>query len=155
MTPPPEAEAYPDIDPALYQSPFPAPGPRRSPTVRGASPLGIEGSVSCFPSPEGVGVGGGASSLVQYISITYTVPNPSDIAKAALDQLDRLDSNFKLCFDFVDYLDRCEQKGFLIRGYDTVKGIFVNCKLDYENRWAPGRRKDLSCLLYTSPSPRD
>jgi len=143
MTPPPEAEPWPDLDPTLYQSPFPAPGPRHSPTVQGASPLGSEGCLSQSPSPEGVGVGGGAS-LVQYNSITYTVSNPSDIAKLALDQLDQLDSTYKLCFDFVDYLDKCEQKGFLIRGYDTVKGKFVNCKLDYENRWSPGRRKELS-----------
>ena len=91
MTPPPEAEAYPDIDPALYQSPFPAPGPRHSPTVQGASPLGIEGSVSCFPSPEGVGVGGGGS-LVPYISITHTIKEPSDIAFDSLSCFDKDDS---------------------------------------------------------------
>lgn len=144
MTPPPEAEAYPDIDPALYQSPFPAPGPRFSPTINKTSPLGTVGCPSQFPSPEGAGAGGGASSLVQYNSITSTVPNPSDIAKASFEHFNKNDVDYKLCYHFVDYLDKCEQKGFLIRGYDTVRGKFVHCRLPYENRWAPGRRKELS-----------
>jgi len=47
MTPPPESEPYPDIDPALYQSPFPAPGRTRcSPAVQGIPPLGVRGCPS-------------------------------------------------------------------------------------------------------------
>ena len=144
MTLPPEAEAWPDIDPSLYQSPFPAPGPRFRPAVQGIPPLGARGCPSQIPSPEGAGVGGGAS-LVQYISITSTVPDfPSDIARKALDKLQSDDSNYKVCSDFVDYLDQCEQKGFMLKGYDTVKGKILNLPLSYDNRWSPNRRRELS-----------
>ena len=144
MSPPPEAEAWPDIDPSLYQSPFPAPGPRFSPTVHETSPLGTEGCPSQIPSPEGVGAGGGAS-LVPYISITVTVPQfPSDIARKALDNIYCCDKARPLCSDFVDYLDLCEQKGFMIKGYDTVEGKILNLPLSYDNRWSPNRRRELS-----------
>lgn len=144
MTPPPEAEAWPDIDPSLYQSPFPAPGPRFTPTVHETSPLGTVGSPSQIPSPEGVGVGGGAS-LVPYISITSTVPQfPSDIARKALDNIYCCETVRPVCSDFVDYLDQCEQKGFMIKGYDTVKGEILNLPLSYDNRWSPNRRRELS-----------
>ncbi|MBE3136074.1 MAG: hypothetical protein IMZ43_01555 [Thermoplasmata archaeon] len=142
MTPPPEAEAWPDIEPSLYQSPFPAPGPR-FPTVQGIPPLGVRGCPSQIPSPEGAGVGGGVS-LVPYISITPKIRDPSDIAFDALSQLDPDDSEHKLCFEFVKYLDRCEQKKFMIKGYDTVKGEIINLPMEYTNRWCPIRRGELS-----------
>jgi len=143
MTPPPEAEAWPDIDPVLISSPFPAPGPRFRPTVQGAPPLGGGGCPSQIPSPEGVGVGGGAS-LVPYISITPKIRDPSDIAFDALAQLDPSDSEYQVCFEFVKYLDQCEQKKFLIKGYDTVKGKIINLPTEYTNRWCPVRRNELS-----------
>jgi len=144
MSPPAEAEAWPDIDPAFYQSPFPAPGPRFRPTVQGAPPLGGGGCPSQIPSPEGVGVGGGAS-LVQYISITSTVPDfPSDIARKALDNIYHCECVQPLCSDFVEYLDQCEQKGFMLKGYDTKKGVILNLPLSYDNRWSPNRRRELS-----------
>ena len=143
MSPPAEAEAWPDIDPAFYQSPFPAPGPRFRPTVQGAPPLGGGGCPSQIPSPEGVGVGGGAS-LVPYISITPKIRDPSDIAFDALAQLDPSDSEYQVCFEFVKYLDQCEQKKFLIKGYDTVKGKIINLPTEYTNRWCPVRRNELS-----------
>jgi hypothetical protein len=143
MTPPPEAEAWPEIDPSLYQSPFPAPGPRFAPIVQGIPPLGVRGCLSQIPPPEGVGVGGGAS-LVPYISITPKIRDPSDIAFDALSQLDPGDSEYKLCFEFVKYLDQCEQKKFLIKGYDTIKGKIINLPMEYTNRWCPVRRSELS-----------
>jgi hypothetical protein len=146
MTPPPEAEAWPDIDPALYQSPFPAPGPRLSPTVHKTSPLGTVGCPSQIPSPEGVGAGGGAS-LVPDKSITPTIHEPSDIAFAALAQLDSTDPEYQICFEFTQYLDQCEQQKFMIRGYDTKKGKFINLPMEYGNRWCPSRRRDLSIKM--------
>ena len=143
MSPPAEAEAWPDIDPAFYQSPFPAPGPRFRPAVQGAPPLGGGGCPSQIPSPKGVGVGGGAS-LVPYISITPKIRDPSDIAFDALAQLDPSDSEYQVCFEFVKYLDQCEQKKFLIKGYDTVKGKIINLPMEYINRWCPVRRNELS-----------
>jgi hypothetical protein len=98
------------------------------------------------PTPEGVGVGGGAS-LVPIISITST---PSDIAKDSLLKmldLPQSDPRHKydtLCTEFVDYLDKCEQKGFMIKGYDTIKGKILNLPMSYDNRWGPVRRKELS-----------
>lgn len=82
----------------------------------------------------------GVNSLVQYKSITVT----SDIAKKALGDLPGDDPEYKLCFDFVDYLDQCEQKGFMIRGYDTRKGKLLNLPMSYDNRWGPARRRELS-----------
>lgn len=111
------------------------------------------GGVARPPAPEGAGVGGGAS-LGKYSSISDTEPkNPSDLAFEALGDLEALpyDHHFHgyqpLCQDFCDHLDLCEQKGFMVRGYDTKSGKFKNIPLDYENRWAPGRRKDLSRKL--------
>jgi hypothetical protein len=97
-----------------------------------------------FPSPGGEGVGGGVS-LVQYKGITVTVPKqPSDIAKEALKNIKETDPYFLVCTEFVEYLDQCEQKGFILRGYDTKPGKFKIVKLDYNNRWGAARRKDLS-----------
>ena len=143
MSPPPDAEAWPDIDPALYQGPFPAPGPRFRPTVQDAPPLGGGGYPSQIPPPGGEGAGGGAS-LVPCISITPTIHDPSDIAFAALSQLDPVNPEYKICSDFVEYLDQCEQNKFLIKGYDTVKGKIINLPMDYANRWCPSRRSELS-----------
>jgi hypothetical protein len=133
-----ETEPYPEIDPSLYSGPF-------LPAKKGASPLGSEGSLSQIPlSQKGKGLGDGVS-LVQYKSITYQIPQfPSDIAREALDKLKFDDINFTVCSDFVEYLDQCEQKGFMLRGYDTKKGQIVNLPLSYDNRWSPNRRRDLS-----------
>lgn len=85
----------------------------------------------------------GANSLVQYKSITST---PSDIAKDALLKMLELPSNHparkydKVCSDFVEYLDKCEQKGFMVKGYDTKKGKILNLPMAYNNRWGPARR---------------
>jgi hypothetical protein len=92
----------------------------------------------------------GASSLVPYISITST---PSDIAKDSLLKLLELpkgDSRHqydRVCMDFVDYLDKCEQKGFMIKGYDTKKGRIFNLPMSYNNRWGLVRRAWLSDKL--------
>jgi hypothetical protein len=133
-----ETEPYPEIDPSLYSGPF-------LPAGKGASPLGIEGCLSQIPlTQKGKGLGDGVS-LVQYISITSTVPEfPSDIAREALDKLKFDDVNYTVCSDFVDYLDQCEQKGFMLRGYDTKKGVILNLPLSYDNRWSPNRRRELS-----------
>jgi len=102
-------------------------------------------SASCVGCPVSGRPEGATSSLVPYKSITYTVPKyPSDIAKEALGKLDPKNPNYQLCFNFVEYLDQCEQKGFMIKGYDTKKGKIVNLPMDYNNRWQPVRRKDLS-----------
>ena len=90
---------------------------------------------------------GGGISLVPYISITPTIHEPSDIAFDALSQLDPGDSEYQVCFEFVKYLDQCEQKRFLIKGYDTVKGKLINLPMEYTNRWCPARRKDLSIKM--------
>lgn len=120
---------------------------------------------------EGLGVG---ASLVQYNSTTSTVPQqiaanaltlsrlrerkyatvpdrqPSDIAKDALLKLldlpkdDRRHLYDPICCRFVEYLDRCEQKGFMVKGYDTAKGQIINLPMSYDNRWGPSRRKELS-----------
>jgi hypothetical protein len=93
------------------------------------------------PSPEGVGVGGGAS-LVQSNSITSKLP--SSIAQAAYEQLGYGQLGQSTCLEFVDYLIACEQKGFIIKGYDTREGKFVTRPFDYDNRWSPARRKWLA-----------
>jgi hypothetical protein len=90
---------------------------------------------------------GATTSLVQYNSITST---PSTIAKDSLIRmldLPKSDPRHKydlLCSEFVDYLDKCEQKGFMIKGYDTVKGKILNLPMSYDNRWGPSRRQELS-----------
>lgn len=87
------------------------------------------------------------SRLVPYISTTST---PSSIAKDSLIKLTDLPKSDprhrydQICTDFVQYLDRCEQKGFIIKGYDTVKGKILNLPMSYDNRWGPVRRKELS-----------
>ena len=92
----------------------------------------------------------GASSLVQYKSITHT---PSDIAKdsllkmLALPEGDKRHQYDRVCMDFVEYLDHCEQKGFMIKGYDTQKGKILNLPMSYNNRWGPVRRAWLSDKL--------
>ncbi len=92
----------------------------------------------------------GANSLVQYKSITST---PTDIAKDALLKMLELPLNHparkydKVCSDFVEYLDKCEQKGFMVKGYDTKKGKILNLPMAYNNRWGPARRAWLSDKL--------
>jgi len=127
--------------------PYPWQGEYPLPTGQGAPPLGGGGCPSLAPYPEGEGVGGGAS-LVPYYSITPTaIKYPSDIAKDALLLLDGKNPYYKTCFDFVCYLDLCEQKGFLIKGYDTKKGKTKFAHLEYGNRWGGVRRKILSLKL--------
>lgn len=93
----------------------------------------------------------GASSLVPLVSTTSTTP--SSIAFTALGDLEALPYNHplqkyqELSEKFCEYLDLCEQKGFVIHGYDYAKGEVHNHYLEYENRWAPGRRKELSYKL--------
>ena len=90
----------------------------------------------------------GASSLVQYNSITYTAP--SDIAKDSLLDLLSLPTSDPrriydgICSEFVEYLDRSEQKGFMVKGYDTRKGEIINLPMSYDNRWGESRRRELS-----------
>ena len=85
------------------------------------------------------------ASLVQYQSITVTPQvQPSDIAKRAVLDLFSNDAELKNCLEFYYYLDRCEQKGFRIKGYDTKKGKIVSYPLSYNNRWGPVRRRELS-----------
>jgi hypothetical protein len=90
------------------------------------------------------------ASLVPIISITST---PSDIAKDSLLKLLALPKDNPVhqydcvCTDFVDYLDKCEQKGFMIKGYDTVKGKILNLPMSYNNRWGPVRRAWLADKL--------
>ena len=104
-------------------------------------------SVRRPPSPFREGGGGGEGSLVQYKSITST---PSEIAKDSLLELLEVPLCFKarqydqLCQDFVEYLDKCEQKGFMIKGYDTKKGKILNLPMGYNNRWGEVRRRELS-----------
>jgi hypothetical protein len=92
----------------------------------------------------------GASSLVQYKSITST---PSEIAKDSLLRMlelpeqDPAHQYDQVCKDFVEYLDKCEQKGFMIKGYDTKKGKILNLPMSYNNRWGPVRRAWLSDKL--------
>ena len=129
--------------------PEPAPGWLLAPP--GGAPRGGGGLSQKPPSPPGEGVGG-SGSLVQYNSITHTTKSsPSEIAQSALDDLLKLNRSDKkisledilVCKDFVDYLDKCEQKGFWIKGFDTKKGKVVRVPLSYENRWLPGRRREL------------
>ena len=47
----------------------------------------------------------------------------------------------------LEYLDKCEQKGFMIKGYDTKKGKILNLPMAYNNRWGPTRRAELSDKL--------
>jgi hypothetical protein len=76
--------------------------------------------------------------------------SPCDIAKDALLNLlsqskeDKRHRYDQLCTNFVDYLDKCEQKIFMIKGFDTVKGRILNLPMSYNNRWGPARRKELS-----------
>jgi hypothetical protein len=82
-----------------------------------------------------------------------TPRHPSDIALDALSSLDSVpyDSHLhkysELSKQFCEYLDLCEQKGFVVHGYDYADTKIHNYYLEYENRWAPGRRKELSDKL--------
>ena len=122
----------------------------------GGSPLRTT-AITKTPYPEGEGVGGGAS-LVQSISITDTEHSiiekrASDVCLHALEKLEALPYNNenkryeKVCQDFYEYLDLCEQKNFIIKGYEVTKGKFKKVSLDYDNRWGPNRRKELSYKL--------
>lgn len=124
---------HPDIQPNYPHVPDPLVAKRRNNRIA--------------PSPGGEGVGGGAS-LVQYKGITSTEHRqPSEIAKDALSKINKEDPYFQLCTDYVEYLEQCELKEFVIRGYDTEKGKFKAVRLDYNNRWGHARRKDLSKKL--------
>ena len=112
----------------------------------GESPLRTT-AIAKAPYPEGEGVGGGAS-LVPYQE--HNFHKPSEIAKDTLLNLlsqpkeDKRHRYDQLCTDFVDYLCKCEEKGFMIKGYDTIKGKILNLPMSYNNRWGPVRRKELS-----------
>ena len=148
MSPPAEAEAWPDIDPSLISSPFPAPPtpwhPSR-PYPEFKVPLGTVSASAEMNA--GASYQQDTSRLVPYISITPTIKEPSDIALAALDQLNPADPEYQLCFEYFKYLDQCEQKKFLIKGYNTKKGEFINLPMEYTNRWCPTRRNELSGKL--------
>jgi hypothetical protein len=94
---------------------------------------------------------GAATSLVPSVSITSKTP--SSIAFDALYDLENpsynnpLQKYYDLSKEFCEYLDLCEQKGFVIHGYDYAKGEIHNHFLEYENRWSPGRRGELSDKL--------
>lgn len=91
------------------------------------------------------------SRLVPSVSITSKTP--SSIAFDAFYDLENLPYNHPLqkyadlSKQFCEYLDLCEQKGFVVHGYDYTKGEMHNHFLEYENRWSPGRRKELSDKL--------
>ena len=98
--------------------------------------------------PERIAVSERSLGTVYRISHT-----PSDIAFDALRKLDALPDCLvlktysKLSRDFCIYLDACESKKFLVKGYDTKSGTFVNAPLDYDNRWMPSNRRALSHKL--------
>lgn len=89
-----------------------------------------------------------AVSLVSSVSITSKTP--SSVAFDALYDIADLPYNHplqkyaELSKQFCGYLDLCEQKGFVVHGYDYAKGEIHNHFLEYENRWSPGRRQELS-----------
>ena len=148
MSPPAEAEAWPDIDPALISSPFPAPLAPWHPSRPYPEFKVPSGTVSASAEMNaGAAYQQDTPRLVPYISITPTIKEPSDIALAALDQLNPADPEYQLCFEYFKYLDQCEQKKFLIKGYDTKKGKFINLPMEYGNRWCPTRRNELSGKL--------
>lgn len=106
---------------------------------------------TCASPPEGGGAirqAQAGASLVQYNSITDT-PLPSKVAVQALEKLFALpDDDWRhaydrVCYDFVQYLERSEQKGFMVKGYDTRKGKMVNIPMEYDNRWGYSRRMEL------------
>ena len=79
--------------------------------------------------------------------------SPSSIAREALKKLQEIAYNDGrrsydlLCEEFVEYLENCEETGFLLSGYDTKKGKQVRVPGEYLNRWTPGRRMELSKKL--------
>lgn len=89
--------------------------------------------------------------LVPLVSITSRTP--SEIALNALSEMENLpyyhplQKYYEISKQFCEYLDLCEQKGFMVHGYDYAKGEMHNHFLEYENRWSPGRRKELSDKL--------
>lgn len=96
---------------------------------------------------------GQTARLVSSISITsQTLPprHPSDVAHDAYSLFDstpydsHLHNYNKLSKDFCEYLDLCEQKGFVVHGFDYANNEIHDHYLEYENRWAPGRRRELS-----------
>lgn len=146
LTPPPEAEAWPDVDPGFYSSLFPirCPLPHPVPSQIGLSGAVLDSTPTGTPNISGAPEGHGPS-LVPSLSITVTPQiQPSDIALSALKFLDKLDRHFSIAKEFCDYLLLCEQKGFRIKGYDTKKGKIISYLLSYNNRWGSVRRKDLS-----------
>src|SRR5512133_3852464 len=113
----------------------------------GESPLRPSASL-VVPSPEGEGVRDGASKSCPVQE--HNLHSPSDIAKDALINflsLPKCDPRHKydrICSEFVEYLDRSEQKGFMVMGYETAKGKIINLPMSYDNRWGPVRRRELS-----------
>lgn len=111
--------------------------------------------LSCSPPSQREGAGG-SGSLGKSSSITDTQPLlPSSVCYKSLQKLEQLPYNdarmdyHGICVDFYEYLWLCEQKGFLKVGYDTTrKGLgIIKVPFDFENRWAPGRRKQLADKL--------
>ena len=148
MSPPTEAEAWPDIDPALISSPFPAPPAPWHPSRPYPEFKVPSGTVSASAEMNaGAAYQQDTPRLVPDKSITPTIHEPSDIAFAALAQLDSTDPEYQICFEFTQYLDQCEQQKFMIKGYDTKKGKFINLPMEYGNRWCPSRRRDLSIKM--------
>jgi hypothetical protein len=139
-------EPYPDIPYYNIYSPI------KSTTCSVASGL------SCYPpstSSEGVGGMGVGDSLGTVVGLTHRIisDQPSDITFEALKKLHSLPDNdvrkkeLSVCNKFYEYLVACEQKNFYLKGYDTKNGKMVGAKLDYNNRWAPKYRHELSIKL--------
>ena len=125
------------------------------PEFFGAGHPSTDPVLSCSPPlPSGRGVGG-RGSLGKCSSITDTHSKlPSSICYNALQKFEQLPYNdsrmdyHDLCTEFYEYLWLCEQKGFLKVGFDTrPHGKIIRVPFDFENRWAPGRRKELSDKL--------
>src|SRR5512133_1613293 len=120
------------------------PIPAREPVPERA--LRATAILNTLPQKGGAGAGASSSCPVQ----EHNCHNPSDIAKDALISfldLPKTDSRHQydsICSEFVEYLDRSEQKGFMVKGYETVKGKMINLPMSYDNRWGTVRRRELS-----------
>ncbi len=102
------------------------------------------------PCPVGQGVGG-SGSLGPSNSITHTDSLTVVAKDALLELLDLPDCDIRkvpynifVAENFVEYLERCEMKGFWLKGYDTKRQKIVTFPLSYENRWGVVRRRELS-----------
>lgn len=114
---------------------------------------GCTHSVRRSPSPFREGGGGGEGSLVQYKGLTDTIQKPSEICLHALEKFEQLKYNDdrkqydNIVNRFYEYLEDCDKKGFVLRGWDTKEGKFKVSHLDYDNRWSPRCRRELSRKL--------